>query len=243
MRWYVNQAGTAKGPIEETELIKAIQAGTIAPSDTVCVEGSEEWATIGEHPQLAAQLPTPQRLLELGATHAGARRPRATGWEITSTIVASLALAGVGLIAWQMYHLHELAVSRANAALRRGDSILAELQKSNALPSLLQLSDVPHYCSGWESEFRCTFTNPTAMNVATCAAGRLTRRDNAGATVDSAMLCSGRISPFESKTVSVPWLGKNADDVCFTKSPWGGTRLDWKVCDFQITGPKPNTSN
>ncbi len=165
-------------------------------------------------------------------------RPIAASWEIASVVTTSIALIGLAFIASQLWHVDKILLQRMDASISRSDSILVELYKLNAPPVVHQLSEVENHCSGWENTFQCTFTNPTPTAVATCAGAQLSRRDDPQAKVQSATLCSGRIGPFESKTVSAPWLGKNASDVCFTKSPWGGTRLDWRVCDFQVIGLK-----
>ncbi len=212
MRWYVVQAGTTKGPIEQAELIKAIQGGALARGDTVCAEGSEEWVAIERHPRFAEEIPTPRADVPRVKT----RRPIATRWQIASTVIASIALCGVGLLAWQMHHLHQVVVGRADAGLRHGDAALIELRKLTAPPRLLELSDIPHECSGLRDELRCTFTNPTDDSVATCAAGLLARNDNPRIKLTSGLLCTGRLGPFESKTLSIPWEGSNADELCFS---------------------------
>ncbi len=53
MRWYVELSGTSKGPIEELELIKAIQAGSVTRGNRVCAEGTEQWVSIEAHPQFS----------------------------------------------------------------------------------------------------------------------------------------------------------------------------------------------
>lgn len=134
-------------------------------------------------------------------------------------------------------------VSRSDAALARSDATIVELRKTNAPPILTPLAKVPHQCSAWLNEFRCTFTNRTEEIVATCASARLARKDNSSKPLDSGVLCSGPLRPQETTTVTVPWLGGNADDICFSKSPWGNVGLDWKICEFSYDGTREKAAN
>ena len=52
-----------------------------------------------------------------------------------------------------------------------------------------------------------------------------------GVKLESLTLCTGKLSPAESRIVSGPWVGGFADDICFKQSDFGKS-LDWSKCTF-----------
>jgi len=87
-------------------------------------------------------------------------------------------------------------------------------------------------CIATNSEYTCTFTNKLAVPVTTCLQGSLTPKGNPAAAVKSMTACSGRLRPAETKTITVPWVGSFATEICSTEERFG-KRLDWSKCDFE----------
>lgn len=49
MRWWYEQGGETKGPVEDGEIRNLVQQGALNSSSHILQEGSTEWTTVGEH--------------------------------------------------------------------------------------------------------------------------------------------------------------------------------------------------
>lgn len=49
MRWWYEQNGETKGPVEEDEIRNLVQQGVLDNSSQILQEGSTEWSTVGQH--------------------------------------------------------------------------------------------------------------------------------------------------------------------------------------------------
>lgn len=173
-----------------------------------------------------------------GDTTERRQRPLASKWQIAIAVLGGLTVITTSALAYQLFELHAAVNLDSERTLARIEATTAELKKVNAPPTLTPIAKVAHYCNAWMTEFKCTFTNRTDDRIATCAVGRLTRKDNPARALESAVLCSGSLGPNETRTVSAPWLAGSAEDLCFSKSSWGNVVLDWKICAFDVDGTR-----
>ena len=49
MRWWYEQGGETKGPVEDEEIRNLVQQGVLNSSSQILQEGSTQWTTVGEH--------------------------------------------------------------------------------------------------------------------------------------------------------------------------------------------------
>jgi hypothetical protein len=96
----------------------------------------------------------------------------------------------------------------------------------------ISLRTAVHVCVADNSVTTCTITNPTTTPITTCFKGTLTQKKARGVHLSSLVACTGRIGPRETRTVSTPWSGGFARDVCSSTNRFGTEMLDWEVCDF-----------
>jgi hypothetical protein len=87
-------------------------------------------------------------------------------------------------------------------------------------------------CVANNTEYTCTFTNKLSFPTTTCLKGTLTSKSNKNAVIESLTVCSGRLNPAETRTVSAPWAGRFATEICFAENQFG-KRLDWEKCEFE----------
>jgi hypothetical protein len=158
-------------------------------------------------------------------------KPRVNPWPAISAVASSLAVVAltvavvVGLrTARELRDAHD-EDARARAAIRD------EIRATQAF-TWVDLRATLHTCLANNSETSCTITNPTSAPISTCFRGTITQKKARGVHLSSMIGCTGRISPFESRTVSVPWSGGFAKDVCSSTNRFGTEMLDWDVCDF-----------
>ncbi len=219
MRWFVSKNGKSEGPFTSEQIVAAVKEGKLSKNDMVCGEGLDEWSSIGTIRELAAPAPV-----------VNARR--SVSWGVLSGSVAGVLFAG--FVGWALWDLRAQAI-RGTAELVQANehaaALLAEARVLNALPRWSEPNKVINNCIATRSEVSCTFTNSDNVPVATCVKGQLTPKEAAGVTLRSLSLCSGRLMPAETRTVSAPWLGGFADDICYRESGYG-KNLDWSKCNF-----------
>lgn len=49
MRWYYEEGGQTRGPVEDQEVRDLIQKGVLSYSSRLILEGGSNWGTVGEH--------------------------------------------------------------------------------------------------------------------------------------------------------------------------------------------------
>ena len=93
--------------------------------------------------------------------------------------------------------------------------------------------DTMHNCEATNQRFKCAVTNTADQPVEACFLGVLAQKRGAG-TLRSFPLCTGRVAPRETRSLSVPWESGSADDIC-NKLVFGSTKvLDFDACDFDL---------
>ncbi|MBX3186554.1 MAG: hypothetical protein KF819_06050 [Labilithrix sp.] len=98
--------------------------------------------------------------------------------------------------------------------------------------------EVLYNCLASNDQATCTVTNMREDPITTCVRGVLTKREASGASLSSLPMCTGRLAPRETRTVSVPWSGGFARDLCSKKTYYGET-LDWEQCRFNTEPVEP----
>jgi hypothetical protein len=119
------------------------------------------------------------------------------------------------------------------------DQVVRELHDARAA-TWIDATSVHHNCLATNAEITCTFTNGPQTPISTCVRGSLTNKKNKELAVTSMIICSGRLAPLETKTVSAPWAGGFARDVCSTVRAYIGETLDWSKCDFSSSPYDPS---
>jgi hypothetical protein len=94
---------------------------------------------------------------------------------------------------------------------------------------------VEHNCFANRDAVTCTFTNKAAMAVTTCVEGVLTPKSGPSNTLKSITICTGKLERLETKTVTGPWDGSFADEICYRDGQFG-KQMDWSKCNFVTSG-------
>jgi hypothetical protein len=162
---------------------------------------------------------------------ATASKPGGTPWSAIGAIASLLAVVALVVALFVGFRTaRELREAHDREAQARG-AIRDEIRATQAF-TLVDLRTTPHTCLANNSETSCTVTNPTSAPISTCFRGTITQKKARGVHLSSMVGCTGRITPYESRTVSVPWSGGFAKDVCSSTNRFGTEMLDWEVCDF-----------
>ena len=103
---------------------------------------------------------------------------------------------------------------------------------SSSRGELVDAKELVPNCVGENFMASCTLTNLSNRPVATCIRSRLSQKRASGVELKSQVLCSGRIGPLETKTISGPWIGGAARDICNSTDRFGNEVLDWQACNF-----------
>jgi hypothetical protein len=164
-----------------------------------------------------------------------AQRPDTTTktapWPAISAVASVLAVPALGGGLFLIHRTaHEMREGREQEAHSLA-SIRDEVRAAQA-STLVDLMATPHTCLANNSETTCTVTNPTSAPISTCFRGTITQKKARGVHLSSMVGCTGRIGPYESRTVSVPWSGGFARDVCSSTNRFGTEMLDWEQCEF-----------
>jgi hypothetical protein len=93
---------------------------------------------------------------------------------------------------------------------------------------LVDLKKTRFNCYADNTEMTCTITNMTDKPLTTCLRGKLAQKDAAGVTMASIPVCTGRIPPLTTRTLTSPWSGGFAKDMCHNAIGY----LDWGACTF-----------
>lgn len=110
-------------------------------------------------------------------------------------------------------------------------------ERSRAEPTRVLLSKTRHECSAMNGDVTCHLTNFDGPTIVTCMQGLLVQKEATGVRLLSMPMCSGPIRAHETRSVSAPWDGGRASDIC--KSERG--HLDFEKCNFTVLDyePKP----
>ena len=107
---------------------------------------------------------------------------------------------------------------------------LAEKEKANRLGRVVKKRDTLSDCYATNSLVTCHFTNLQPTAVVLCLQGVIVQKEAAGVRLYSMPICSGPVSPKETKSVSAPWEGGRAKNICKGRRGY----LDWDKCDFNV---------
>jgi hypothetical protein len=151
-----------------------------------------------------------------------------------ATVVAAIATAttALGVIAILITNqriareAHEMQVSQAEAIRQLQQEIRGQKESTT-----VEFRSIPNECIANNTEFSCTFTNLSDKPVSTCARGLLTQKEAKGVRLASLPACTGRLEPQQTRTVSAPWNGGFAKNICSTPGRFGD-QLDWEKCEF-----------
>lgn len=205
--WFIDEAGSAKGPFKLGDIRRMLDQGTISEHTMVCPEGTVDWRPATSLFQSAAKNSSSRSLL--GATQ---------------VVFSGLGLVAFGVFLYGIQKAYEQTLFRL-------DSLEEELGAIRSPGRFVPLEQVTHQCFGVQGSTSCTFTNLEKEAIFTCAEGRLQNKEVPALHLVSQALCSGKLSPGATTTVSAPWIGGFADDICNKETSFGKS-LDWKKCDF-----------
>jgi hypothetical protein len=238
MRWYLNRQGKLKGLFEKAKIIEAISAGRIALDDMLCQEGTEEWIPVRDLGAFAAAAPQEAESIEavVGAPTLAAGTSEAQTVRLPWLPIIGLALGtiGAGVITWRLFALdaRELQIlEELREANTHSNAALTELRKLTAPPTWLDEKDMMNDCKTNRDTVTCTFTNTHKFPATTCVKGLLYQKEASGVRLQALPMCTGRLMPAETKTVTSAWIAGFADDIC-NRDGYGGKVLDWSKCVF-----------
>lgn len=89
-----------------------------------------------------------------------------------------------------------------------------------------------HNCHAGNSGIECTFTNTDEIDAITCLRGILSQKKANWVKIKSLPICTGKIKPQHTVTISSPWVGGFAKDICFSTNRLDMRVLDWEACNF-----------
>jgi len=239
MRWYVSRQGKSKGPYDKADVVAAVRAGQIGLDDTLCQEGTEEWIPVRELGAFATAAPSTDATSDTTAaapTAAATDSRRRPATHRPWLAIAGLALGaiGLGLITWRLFALdaRELQIlEELREANTQSKAALMELRKLAEPPTWLNEKDMMNDCKTNRDTVTCTFTNTHNFPATTCAKGLLYQKEASGVRLQALPMCTGRLMPAETKTVTSAWVAGFADDIC-NRDGYGGKVLDWSKCVF-----------
>lgn len=222
MRWFVSEDGNEAKAMEQDALLAALKSGRLKPAAQVCREGTRDWVEAGSllRPRTDARVTVPLKPVRPGGP-----------WMLALSALTFLVLATTGVLLWRLLVLEDVQRARAADQDARLGRIEAELQKANGNGAWVKVQEVHHNCYTDRTNVTCTFTNLSDRDVQTCTQGTLRQKEAVGVKLESVVICTGRLRPGETRSVSAPWVGGFADDICFKENAYGKT-LDWGKCSF-----------
>jgi GYF domain 2 len=227
MRWYVERNGTSEGPLDAAAIVKAIGLRQVDRKTPICAEGKEDWVELGSVAMFASAF-------RASAHPPATRKQRVSSrmiWLTVATVSGVLLLGGVTALIWLVMKLRADEGFFHLTQVTRLDTEIAELKKLNAPGTWTPEAQVQNNCYTDRMNVTCTFTNLSEIAVTTCNRGVLARKLAPGVKLESVIMCTGKLSPAETKTIVGPWIGGFADDICFKQNDFGKT-MDWSKCNF-----------
>lgn len=129
----------------------------------------------------------------------------------------------------------ELARAAAQEQRDKAETEQRAEERTRNEATRVPLDKTKYECNATNSETTCYVTNFETSPITTCMQGLLTQKDAAGVRLYSLPMCSGPVKQYETRTVSVPWDGGRAVDMC--KSERGF--LDFEKCSFKVIEYEP----
>ena len=156
------------------------------------------------------------------------RRAKTSIWIVIAAVAAGLTPIAIGA----SHALASRALERSEAAMKTSlDEVRTEV-RAQEVSSWVHAKSTVYDCQASNTEISCTFTNVLDQPVTTCVEGRLVQKKASGVSLRSLVLCTGRIAPRSTKSLSAPWTGGFAKDMCNAKTQFGNEILDWDACTF-----------
>lgn len=240
-KWYVSAGGNeVKGPWTEAEILAAIAQG-LSPAAQIQSTTDAAWRPLMSHPAFAQALARNNAKPDAAPAVAASQPSR---WWTRVTAIGScttgVALVAGLVLAWRAYE-HESEIARDQLTrLTAVESDIAHVRDDVSAERTSKWVDAKNAvfsCLATNTEATCTVTNVRDEAITTCVKGVLTRKKATGLSLESLPMCTGRLGARETRTVSVPWKGGFARDLCTSKNPYGGSDVfDWDACDF-VTEP------
>lgn len=209
--WFIDEGGSAKGPFSLRDIQRMLDQGKLSPSAMICPEGTADW-----RPAASVFASSPKT----------SRSPSRIG--AIQLLVSTLSLFAFAGFVYGAYRSSE-------KVLRQVEDLETDFQKAHSPGRFVPFDDVPNSCLSDRNSTSCTFTNLSPEAIFTCAGGSLQNKEVPALRLQSLILCSGRLDPGTTRTISAPWVGGFADDIC-NKDTGFGKSLDWTKCSFHVDG-------
>ena len=149
----------------------------------------------------------------------------------TAFAVAFLFFCLFAALGWSVHQRAISQLSELRAANERNNVVITELRKLTTPTVWVETKDMMNTCLTNRDTVTCTFTNRQKFPATTCTQGLLYQKEASGVRLKALPMCTGRLMPAETKTISASWVGGFADDIC-SKQTGYGTSLDWSKCVF-----------
>lgn len=230
MEWEVQEGESTRGPLTDEQIVDAIRGG-LAPTTKARPVGTEKWRPIGAHEPFAAAL---QVALAAHRSNPVAS-PRAPWWLPTSlgvVVVASLVTATFAVLVFVQVRTLGMVAGERMPSIDNHLQSIEQMDRTRATTEFVTSDKTEINCIATNTDITCSATNRTAGAVQTCVRGKLAKKQANAITVYSLPLCTGRLDQFQTRSVSAPWKGAFAKDLCSSKTAYGNEILDWNECDF-----------
>jgi hypothetical protein len=233
--WMVRVAGDVRGPVSLEEMRQAAEAGRIPSDAKVAMQGDPSWRALRDVVGVSGGAPAP----------ATARAPSVGAWaKVTAigSVLAPVAMIGLGVLGWKVHDDDEIRSKADAAALRAELGAVESAVKAASGGTWVRGTDTAHECQATNQLFECTVTNVTAHPIEACWIGQLAQKKGGG-SMRSFPLCTGRVGPRETRSVSTPWERGSASDICNKVSVYGNSVLDFDACEFDSQPVDPPTES
>jgi len=231
MEWELQQGDSVRGPLTEEEVSEAIQRG-LAPTTRARPVGTEKWRPIGAHEPFAEAL---QSLLASARPQSAPKPTKVPLWVsiVLCTVALSVLVTAVfSILVFQQSRATGAVVAEKMPLLDSHLQAIESMARESSAAEFVTPDKTELTCIATNSEVTCSATNRAAVPIHTCVRGKLSKKQANALAVYSLPMCTGRLGQFESKTLSAPWKGAFAKDLCSTKTAYGTEVLDWNECDF-----------
>lgn len=231
MEWEIQDGDSSRGPLSEAQIVASIHGGLSSTTRARPI-GTEKWRPLGAHEPFAEAI---QAVL-LSAKQQRPTGPAPVPWWFKAGFsligVAGVVTATFGVLSFA--RLQALAVLAGDRIPKMDEHLRAidEMGKARSTATFVGLDKIELNCLATNNEITCFATNRTGDAMQTCLRGKLAKKQANALAVYSLPLCTGRLEQFETRTISAPWKGAFAKDLCNSKSAYGNELLDWNECDF-----------
>jgi len=219
--WWLSSGGNDRGPLREGEVLASIQHG-VAHNARVRQVNEETWQRLTDTEPFA------------GALRARAETRRLGVLAQLRTVLSGLTFVVLASFLTWIVLTHREELERTNARVADLNANIKNVERQVTLQGAstwVSADDALHNRLATNDAATCTVTNVRDEPITTCVRAVLSKREAGGATLNSLPMCTGRLGPRETRTVSVPWVGGFARDLCNKKTYYGET-LDWEQCRF-----------